>query len=82
LQHKLKEEQSLDTYYRQKKCMQKDFEQMWEDCLTVIKDIVPQAAFEAWFRPIIPLSYEDGKLTIQVPSQFFYEYHYHTKTEN
>ena len=74
MQHNLKEEQSLDTYYRQKKCMQKDFEQMWEDCLTVIKDIVPQAAFEAWFRPIIPLSYEDGKLTIQVPSQFFYEY--------
>jgi len=47
---------------------------MWEDCLTVIKDIVPGAAFEAWFRPIIPLSYEDHKFTIQVPSQFFYEY--------
>jgi chromosomal replication initiator protein len=47
---------------------------MWEECLTVIKDIVPQAAFEAWFKPIIPLSYEGSKFTIQVPSQFFYEY--------
>ncbi|MDR0744283.1 MAG: chromosomal replication initiator protein DnaA [Tannerella sp.] len=54
--------------------MQKDSKQLWEDCLTVIKDIVPQAAFEAWFKPIIPLSYEEHKFTIQVPSQFFYEY--------
>jgi chromosomal replication initiator protein len=54
--------------------MQKDSMQMWKDCLAVIKDIVPQAAFEAWFKPIIPLSYEEHKFTIQVPSQFFYEY--------
>ena len=54
--------------------MQKNSKQLWEDCLTVIKDIVPQAAFEAWFKPIIPLAYEDLKFTIQVPSQFFYEY--------
>ena len=54
--------------------MGKSYLLMWEDCLAVIKDIVPIAAFEAWFKPIIPLSYEDRKLTIQVPSQFFYEY--------
>ena len=54
--------------------MGKDFLLMWDDCLAVIKDIVPQAAFEMWFKPIIPLTYEDRKLTIQVPSQFFYEY--------
>ena len=54
--------------------MQKNSNQLWEDCLAVIKDIVPQAAFEAWFKPIIPLAYEDMKFTIQVPSQFFYEY--------
>ena len=54
--------------------MQENSNQLWEDCLAVIKDIVPDAAFEAWFKPIIPLSYEDHKFTIQVPSQFFYEY--------
>lgn len=54
--------------------MQKDSNLMWEDCLTVIRDNVPEAAFEAWFKPIIPLSYENQKFTIQVPSQFFYEY--------
>ncbi|MDR3309288.1 MAG: chromosomal replication initiator protein DnaA [Tannerella sp.] len=54
--------------------MQTDTKKMWDDCLSVIRDIVPKAAFEQWFEPIIPLSYEDHRLTIQVPSQFFYEY--------
>ncbi len=47
---------------------------LWNKCLAVIQDIVPEAAFNTWFKPIIPLSYEGNKFTIQVPSQFFYEY--------
>jgi chromosomal replication initiator protein len=54
--------------------MQRDFQILWTHCLNVIKDIVPEAAFNTWFVPIIPLSYEENKFTIQVPSQFFYEY--------
>ena len=54
--------------------MQTEYQTMWNKCLAVIKDIVPEAAFDTWFKPIIPLSYEDNKFTIQVPSQFFYEY--------
>lgn len=54
--------------------MQTDYQTLWDKCLTVIKDIVPKAAFDTWFKPIVPLSYEDKKFTIQVPSQFFYEY--------
>ena len=46
----------------------------WANCLRVIKDNIPEAAFETWFLPIVPLSYEDKVFTIQVPSQFFYEY--------
>lgn len=42
--------------------------------MLVIRDIIPQAAFEAWFKPIVPLSYENNKITVQVPTQFFYEY--------
>ncbi|MDR0394512.1 MAG: chromosomal replication initiator protein DnaA [Tannerella sp.] len=53
--------------------MQNNSEKLWKDCLTVIKDIVPQATFEVWFKPIIPLSYEDHEFTIQVPTKFFYE---------
>ncbi len=54
--------------------MQNDCKILWEKCLVVIKDIVPEAVFNTWFMPIIPLSYEENKFTIQVPSQFFYEY--------
>lgn len=54
--------------------MQSEHDILWKKCLAVIKDIVPEAAFNTWFLPIIPLSYEDKKFTIQVPSQFFYEY--------
>ncbi|MDR0431411.1 MAG: chromosomal replication initiator protein DnaA [Tannerellaceae bacterium] len=54
--------------------MQRDYQTLWTRCIGVIKDIVPEAVFNTWFVPIVPLSYEDNKFTIQVPSQFFYEY--------
>ena len=54
--------------------MQTDHQLLWNKCLAVIKDNVPESAFNTWFKPIIPLSFEDRKFTIQVPSQFFYEY--------
>ncbi len=52
----------------------RDYKELWGQCLKVIKDIVPEAAFTTWFLPIVPVSYEDKKITIEVPSQFFYEY--------
>ena len=54
--------------------MQSDYKILWDKCLMVIRDFVPEAAFNTWFLPIVPLSCEDKKVTIQVPSQFFYEY--------
>ena len=54
--------------------MQKDYKVLWDRCLTVIRDVVPEAAYKTWFLPIVPLACEDKKVTIQVPSQFFYEY--------
>lgn len=54
--------------------MQADHTHMWRCCLAVIKEMVTEAAFNTWFMPIVPLKYEDHKFTIQVPSQFFYEY--------
>lgn len=47
---------------------------LWDSCLRVIKDNIPEAAYKTWFLPIVPLSYDDKVFTIQVPSQFFYEY--------
>ena len=54
--------------------MNSNFNILWSNCLNVIKDNIPEPAFNTWFTPIVPLNYEDNVLTIQVPSQFFYEY--------
>ena len=54
--------------------MSKSFEITWENCLTVIKDNVSIQAFKTWFEPIKPIKLKSNILTIQVPSQFFYEW--------
>lgn len=47
---------------------------LWEKCLDIIKDNVGEKAYGTWFLPIIPTKYSSNDFTIQVPSQFFYEY--------
>ena len=54
--------------------MKRDCRFLWNNCLNVIRDNIPEPAFNTWFVPIVPLKYEDHVLTVQVPSQFFYEY--------
>ena len=46
---------------------------LWNRCLDVIKDNVPETTSNTWFAPIVPLKYEDKTLILQIPSQFFYE---------
>jgi chromosomal replication initiator protein len=56
-------------------------EKKWGECLSIIKDIVNAQKYTAWFEPIRPLKLEDNILTIQVPSQFWYEWleqHYYS----
>ncbi|KAA6342283.1 Chromosomal replication initiator protein DnaA [termite gut metagenome] len=48
--------------------------ELWKQCLAIIKDNIPETAYNTWFTPILPLKYEDKTLTLQVPSQFFYEF--------
>ncbi len=48
--------------------------EVWERCLKVIKDNIPLQSFKTWFEPIVPLKLDNNVLTIQVPSQFFYEW--------
>jgi chromosomal replication initiator protein len=47
---------------------------VWTDCLQIIKLEVDEQNFVTWFKPIVPLRHEGDVLTIQVPSQFFYEW--------
>lgn len=54
--------------------MDKSFDQVWANCLEIIKDIVEWQHFKTWFEPIKPVALKEQVLTIQVPSQFFFEY--------
>ncbi|MDR1951184.1 MAG: chromosomal replication initiator protein DnaA, partial [Bacteroidales bacterium] len=48
---------------------------VWKKCLDIIRDnIGDPKSFKTWFEPIKPLHLDKGVLTIQVPSQFFYEW--------
>jgi chromosomal replication initiator protein len=54
--------------------MEVDCSTAWNDCLEIIKQNVDEQNFNTWFKPIIPLRSEGDALTIQVPSQFFFEW--------
>jgi chromosomal replication initiator protein len=54
--------------------MNKDCNQVWKNCIDIIKDNVSSQAFKTWFEPIKAVKLEKSVLTIQVPSQFFYEW--------
>ena len=47
---------------------------LWNACLDIIRDNVPEQTYKTWFNPIVPLRFEDNTLVLQVPSQFFYEF--------
>ncbi len=54
--------------------MQLNCSAVWDECLHVIKEQIGDQSFKTWFAPIKPLKLESNVLTIQVPSQFFYEW--------
>ena len=47
--------------------------EMWEKCLTIFQDNLPAEQYDAWFKPVTSLSYENNSLTVVVPSPFFVE---------
>jgi chromosomal replication initiator protein len=46
----------------------------WNKCLEIIRDNVSEATFTTWFADITPIRYEGNTLTIQVKSNFVYEF--------
>ena len=47
---------------------------LWEKCLSFIKDNIDEVAYETWFKPLVPLELKGKILKIQVPSKFYYEW--------
>ncbi|GAB3648892.1 chromosomal replication initiator protein DnaA [Echinicola sediminis] len=54
--------------------MSSEAKAVWDECLRVIEEHVNEQSFSTWFKPINPVRLEGSVLTIQVPSQFFYEW--------
>lgn len=46
---------------------------MWEECLKIFKDNLPAEQFNAWFKPITSMSYENNVLKLLVPTAYFVE---------
>ncbi|MBI3189694.1 MAG: chromosomal replication initiator protein DnaA [Ignavibacteriales bacterium] len=48
--------------------------QIWEDCLTILRNKVSNLNYKTWIEPIIPLKVEQNGFLLQVPSPFFFEW--------
>jgi chromosomal replication initiator protein len=49
-------------------------QEIWQRCLDRIQKQVTSLGFKTWFQPIVPVKLVDKDITIQVPSQFFYDW--------
>ncbi|MBH75579.1 MAG: chromosomal replication initiator protein DnaA [Flavobacteriales bacterium] len=54
--------------------MKKSAQEVWNNCLSYIKDNINEESFKTWFIPIKVIKLKDKTLTIEVPSKFFYEW--------
>lgn len=53
--------------------MEQDHTILWEKCLAIFRDVLPQEQFDAWLKPVTSISYRDNNLNVHVPSPFFVE---------
>ena len=54
--------------------MKKSAQEVWNNCLSYIKDNINEESFKTWFIPIKVTKLKDKTLTVEVPSKFFYEW--------
>ncbi len=54
--------------------MEKKPQELWEDCLAIIRDNVAPEQFNVWFKPISFLDFKDGAVTLRVDSPYFMEH--------
>lgn len=47
---------------------------MWHECQVILQDNLTTSAYQTWFAPIAPLSFNDGVLVLQVRSPFIAQY--------
>ena len=48
--------------------------EVWNECLAVIERVIGTQMFNQWFKPLIPVAYQNSTITIEVPSDFYRKY--------
>jgi len=64
---------------------EKDAKDIWKDCLSIIKENVPNITYNTWFLPIKPSEFSNSILKVSVPNNFFIEWieqHFNTLIKN
>lgn len=46
----------------------------WKECQRILQENLTSSAYQTWFAPIVPVSYENSTLVLRVKSQFIAEY--------
>lgn len=49
-------------------------QQIWQDCLNILRTKLSNLNFKTWIEPIVPLKIEQNNFFLQVPSPFFFEW--------
>ncbi len=47
---------------------------LWEVFLVIVKNSIPHESYNTWFRPMRMISVIDNRITVQVPSQFYFDW--------
>ena len=65
--------------------VEKEAKDVWKECLSLIKENVPNITYNTWFLPIKPSDFFGTTLKVFVPNNFFIEWieqHYNTLIKN
>lgn len=54
--------------------MNKTPQELWENCLEVIKKKIPEKSFDLWIKPARAVSTNENKFVIEVPNKFFIDW--------
>ncbi len=53
---------------------QVDVKAVWQRCMDLIQGQITSLGFKTWFQPMVPMKLVEKEITVQVPSQFFYDW--------
>ena len=49
-------------------------QELWQAFIETVKKSIPRESYHTWFSPMKFIRHDDSEITVQVPSQFYYEW--------